>query len=82
MSTLGLKNKLHSLIDTINDSDKIKAMLTLLNVNDSTDDWYDDISDNQKASIKKGLNDIKNGRVKNHKEASAEIDKFISENYA
>ncbi len=81
MSTIEIKNRLHSLIDTINDSEQLKAVLTLLSANESTGDWYDDLSENNKASIERGLDDIKNGRVTSHKEARAGIDKYIAEKY-
>lgn len=82
MSTIELRNKLHSLIDSINDNEKLKAVLTLLNNKESNDDWYNDLSSNQKQSIEKGLDDIKNGRLKSNVEAKAHIDNFISKNYA
>lgn len=81
MSTIELKNKLHALIDTINDNDKLKAMLTLLNVNEVENDWYEDLSDAQKQSIEKGLDDIKHGRVKNHEEVMDEMKKKYPQLY-
>lgn len=81
MSTIELKNKLHAIIDTINDSDKLKAMLTLLNVSDSEGDWYDDLSDAQKQSIDRGLDDIKHGRVRSHKEVMDEMKKKYPQLY-
>lgn len=82
MSTIELKNKLHSLIDSISDNEKLKALVTLLNTNEHNDDWYDELSNGQKASINRGLTDIKNGRIKTDQDAKAEIDKFISDKYA
>lgn len=81
MSTIELKNKLHALIDTINDNDKLKAMLTLLNVNEVENDWYEDLSDAQKQSIEKGLDDIKHGRVKTHEEVMDEMKKKYPQLY-
>lgn len=81
MSTIELRNKLHSLIDSISDNEKLKALLTLLNANDSTKDWFDNLSDSHKKSIERGISDIKNRRVTNDEEARNEIDKYIAENY-
>lgn len=82
MSTIELKNKLHSLIDSISDNEKLKALVNLLNTNELNGDWYDELSISQKTSIDRGLTDIKNGRIKSDQDAKAEIDKFISEKYA
>ena len=40
-------------------------------------DWWDEIADEEKAAIDKGLEDIKAGRVKPHKEAKKLYAKWL-----
>lgn len=58
MSTIELKNKAHSLIETINDSETLQAIIILLRNNEEVKDkdWYDDLSESDKKSIQTGLN--------------------------
>ncbi len=39
-------------------------------------DWWDELSDPAKASIKRGENDLKNGRIKPHKEVMKKYKKW------
>ena len=69
MSTIELKNRLHSLIDTVNDSATLQAILTLLNKSEESEkDWWKELDAEQKATIEEGLKDIKEGRVYSHEE--------------
>lgn len=65
MSTAELKLNLIGLIQQIDDSSKLRAIYTLLSGDDRIDttDWWDELSDADKASIEKGLDDYKNGNV-------------------
>lgn len=65
MGTLELKNKIHSLVDTINDDEMLQAILTLLD-RSNTNDWWDELSAEEKASIENGLKDIDEGNVNSH----------------
>lgn len=67
MSTIELKNKLHSLIDSIGDNERLQAMLIFMNSNTTTD-WWDDLSDENKNDIEEGLNDLKNGSIHSDEE--------------
>ena len=40
-------------------------------------DWYDDLTEEQKASIERGRADVKAGRVTAHKEVQKEIRELI-----
>ena len=40
-------------------------------------DWWDEITDEEKAAIDKGMEDIKAGRVKPHKEAKKLYAKWL-----
>lgn len=40
-------------------------------------DWWNEITDEEKAAIDKGLEDIKAGRVKPHKEARKLYEKWL-----
>jgi predicted transcriptional regulator len=40
-------------------------------------DWWDEIIDEEKAAIDKGLEDIKAGRVKPHREAKKLYEKWL-----
>ncbi|WP_312902454.1 hypothetical protein [Chryseobacterium taichungense] len=42
-----------------------------------SDDWAENLSDYQKESLKKGLNDVENGRVLNHETARMKIQDYI-----
>ena len=43
------------------------------------DDWFNTISENDKKSINKGIDDIENGRIHSHEEVMALAKKRISE---
>ncbi len=67
MSTAELKSNLHYLIDKAKDSKLLKIVYLLLSENKKTgEDWWDSISENEKASIEKGLMDIKKRKVIPH----------------
>jgi predicted transcriptional regulator len=64
MSTLQLKSELHILIDHLQDNDVLNAVKTLLgrSVNAEADFW-DELSEIDKAEIKEGIKDIEEGRT-------------------
>ncbi|GAB2581510.1 hypothetical protein [Spirosoma areae] len=66
MNTIELKTNLHRLIDQLNDNVVLQAHLTLLSreVAQQSDDFWDDLSPNQQASINRGLADLAAGRRK------------------
>ena len=51
--------------------------LKMLRDRPKNSDWWDEISDEEKTAIDKGLEDIKAGRVKPHKEARKLYEKWL-----
>ena len=51
--------------------------LKMLRVNPRKLDWWNEITDEEKTAIDKGLADIKAGRVKPHKEAKKLYEKWL-----
>ncbi len=51
--------------------------LKMLRVNPKKIDWWNEITDEEKTAIDKGLADIKAGRVKPHKEAKKLYEKWL-----
>jgi hypothetical protein len=51
--------------------------LRMLRVNPKKLDWWNEVTDEEKAAIDKGLADIKAGRVKPHKEAKKLYEKWL-----
>ncbi len=60
------------------DEKTIKMVYAMLQVNAETD-WWDDISDETKASINCGKGDAKAGRVTPHKEVIAKYSKWLAQ---
>jgi predicted transcriptional regulator len=74
MSTAELKSNLHQLIDRVHDSKTLKITYLLLSKNiNENEDWWDTLTEQEKATIEKGLKDIKNGNVFSHEEVMKEI---------
>ncbi len=51
--------------------------LRKLKANPKKTDWWDEIAEEEKAAINKGLEDIKAGRVKPHREAKKLYEKWL-----
>lgn len=45
----------------------------------NSDDWFDNISENDKKAINKGIEDIENGKIHSHEDVMASAKKRISE---
>lgn len=82
MSTVDLKLNLHRLIDGVSDNSVLEAVYTLLSKatanQNQEEDWYNALSDEAKASIQRGLNDLKNGRTLSHQDAIKQISDKVS----
>lgn len=61
------------LIEWLTNLDDEQTMEYLKVVKDSrsSDDWWDEISDEEKAGIQRGLDDVKAGRTLSHDEVKA-----------
>jgi predicted transcriptional regulator len=51
--------------------------LKMLREKPKKSDWWDEITDEERAAIDKGLEDIKAGRVKPHREAKKLYEKWL-----
>lgn len=64
MNTAELKNYLHKFIVETNDANVLKqAKEYLLSLTSKDADWYDDLNEQEKQAIEKGLNDIESGKT-------------------
>ena len=74
MSTAELKSNLYKLIDSINDSQTLKAVYTLLSKKESKNvDFWDEFTDEQKAEIDDSIAEIDRGEVIPHEQVMKEI---------
>jgi len=53
------------------------ARLKMLKENPARKDWWSEITQEEKAAIDKGLMDIRNGKVKPHKEVRKLYEKWL-----
>jgi predicted transcriptional regulator len=60
----------------LKDTDAIEK-LKMLRENPRKLDWWSEITDEEKTAIDKGIEDIKAGRVKPHKEAKKLYEKWL-----
>jgi hypothetical protein len=51
--------------------------IRMLRVHPKKMDWWDEITEEEKSAIDKGLEDIKEGRVRPHKEAKKIYEKWL-----
>ena len=63
-------------VTTLKDETSIER-LKMLRENPNKTDWWNEISDEEKNAIDKGLEDIKAGRVKPHKEVKKIYEKWL-----
>ncbi len=79
MSNLNIeKEKLEIIkwVTNLKDNTAIER-LRMLRANPRKLDWWNEITDEEKTAIDKGLADIKAGRVKPHKEAKKLYEKWL-----
>lgn len=81
MSKVELKLSLHQLIDGVTDTSILEAVYTLLSkaTANTEDDWYNSLSDEAKASIDRGLDDLKNGKTITHEVAMSRLNQRIAQ---
>jgi predicted transcriptional regulator len=58
--------------------EKVVKMVYAMPEVDAQKDWWDDVSDEAKASITRGLNDANAGKVTSHKEVMKKYKKWLS----
>jgi predicted transcriptional regulator len=64
-------------IAKINDSSIIKKLQRIHDEYSKTSDWWDEISIEERESIKRGLKDIEEGRVHSHETAKSIYEKYL-----
>ncbi len=78
MDVIELRSDLHNMIDKITDSNILNAVKTLLSERIATKtDWWDIISDEERAEIKEGLAEADRGEVITHEEVMAKYKKWL-----
>lgn len=74
MSTAELKYNLVKLIESINDSQTLQAVYTLLSKKVETEtDFWDELSDEEKEAIEESLAELDRGETIPHEEVMDEI---------
>lgn len=61
----------------LKDNMAIERLKILRQTSKKKTDWWDEITDEEKAAIDKGLEDIKAGRVRPHREAKKLYEKWL-----
>ncbi|CAG5081276.1 hypothetical protein [Parvicella tangerina] len=75
MSTAELKYNIFELISSIEDEKRLKVIYQSIKSNSS--DWWEELTEEDKASVSEGLTDIKNGKTKSHSEVDMAIEALI-----
>lgn len=75
MSTSELKLSITRLVKGTNDNSLLEAIYTLLSkaTENQEADWYTSLSEEAKASIGRGIEDVNNGRAVPHEDAMKRI---------
>ncbi len=73
MDVIQLKSDIHSLIDKVNDTSVLKAIRTILRKQTEEVDWYDQLSDAERKSIKRGISDANSGKLIPHEEVMKKV---------
>jgi hypothetical protein len=79
MSQLNIEKEKLEIIKWVTDlkDDTAIEKLRMLRVNPKKLDWWNEITEEEKSAIDKGLADIKAGRIKPHKEARKLYEKWL-----
>lgn len=80
MNSVDLKNKAHTLIDSLVDGNALLEAVNYLKSLKEDSDWWDTITIEQKSAIESGLNDLKIGNTYTDEEVRSGIrDKLLSQ---
>lgn len=77
MNTLELKTKLHSLIESIDNTIFLQQVKYYLEEFISGENWYENLTEAQKVSIQKGIEEAKEGKGTPHAEVQKQIRQLI-----
>ena len=70
-----MKIELIQWLTTLNDQSTLQKIIELRD--NSSNDWWDDISDTEKKSIEKGITDSENGKVVLNSEIRKKYEKWL-----
>ncbi len=83
MSTAEIKSLIHKLVVETDDPDILQQVANFFKViRTKHSDWWDTISEEQKALIQKGIEQMENGEGIPHEEARKEIDNILKQKQA
>jgi hypothetical protein len=78
MNVVALKKDIHLLIDSISDREILQAVKTLLGKNtNAKTDWWETISDEERAEILQGLSEADNNDLIAHDEVMEKYKKWL-----
>lgn len=78
MNVTELKSDLHEMIENISDTNVLIAVKTLLSGKaDSKTDWWDVISEEERAEIEQGLDEDNRGEVLSHEKVMEKYKKWL-----
>ena len=77
MTTLAIQKRIISKLKETKDKTLLESIYKLLNLSEEADEVLT-LSTIQKAEIRKGLKDIKEGRTMSHSKAKKEVAKWLS----
>ncbi len=80
MNTAELKNDLIKVIVNTDDITFLQQVMNFFKTHQVTTDWWDDISEEEKALIEEGAKDVEEGRVVPYAEVKAEIKQILNKN--
>ena len=78
MDVIELRTDLHNMIDKITDSNILSAVKTLLTGKTAKqEDWWNTISDEERAEIEQGISEADRGEVISHEEVMGKYTKWL-----
>lgn len=80
MSAAELKNDLIKIIINTDDMAFLQQVKDFFKKHKNSTDWWEEISDQEKEMIERGLKDVEEGKVVAHEDVRAEINKILRKN--
>ena len=77
MNAIDLKSDLHSLIDKVNDTAILNAIKAILSAQLKEDDLWDELPLNIQESVKRGMEQARNGKTKAQSEVMKSYEKWL-----
>ena len=66
-----IKLELIQWLTKLEDDETLDYLKVVKDSSDSNNDWWDELSEEQKSGIERGLKDIKHGQVHSHKDVKS-----------